>query len=103
MIALHFSQDCVLHQPHRVRGVSPQVQGGHGQGAALLWDRREAASQRHQDCGNREMLEAKMELSRPAYCIHRFVNLKVYLLFMLHDILRLPPSCSSIFIGIFCV
>ena len=57
LIALFFSQDCVLHQPHRVRGVPPQVQGGHGQGAALLWYRREASSERHQDCRDREMLK----------------------------------------------
>ena len=40
------SQDGVLHQPNRLRSVTPQVQGGHGQGAALLWNWREAKSWR---------------------------------------------------------
>ena len=36
------SQDSMLHQPHRVRGVSPEVPRGDGQGAPVLRDWSEA-------------------------------------------------------------
>ena len=53
----------MLHQPHRVCGVAPQVQGGHGKGAALLRDWGEAqARQRQQDCRDREMLKKEDSL-----------------------------------------